>query len=872
MASVTFPVAVGGDGSTYTDDANASTGLANGGHRTRLVPMLAQVVAMAQNAAASATSANTSAASALAASGLSATSSTSITFSTGAKSLTIQTGKQFVVGQWVYLTDNADPANRWLHGTISAFTQATGAMTVQVVRFMGTGSASAWAVLPASPYYGTMNADALGNATITGSLSVAGRISGTIAAIDNRSTADAPASLYLQGMRLDFKTTAAAGTPGVAIGGGYAAVLSVHPWTDASGGSPVQLSFGDGLSIRAASGTTWGPWRTVWHSGNFDPTLKADLSSASFGALSVGGQAVWHAGNLTPGNYFPVSGGALTGELRLPSNQNLTFGAGYASGAATISGNNGTLNLYPGGSSSGATVQLTPTLASFTTPGQFATAVYIGAYQAWHAGNVDPFRFTGWISTPGADANTMPANRSSFTYGNNAPWTGPIARFDSSGYDLQLNADYINGNGISFRTRNGDAGAWNPWRAIWHAGNFNPASKADLSGGSIFQGAGSFNAFHIRSTDAANWSWFSMGSTGQGGPQAWHVAVNASASDGLGANALHLRPQAGAIGTALGIEADGTTRALKAFAAMATASFVGGTAGSNAGGAARVGLFDRAAGSFVVQLGGADNVRSFEVIDRDWTTSLLAVASNNFAFKGQTIWHAGNFNPANYLQTIGGTLTGAIASNVPDVAPILRSFNTSAGGAVQFFVQNNYADVNLGNWRGLLNIISQGVTSSASITAPQLAVNQGGGTTLTRLQIDSPAGQTGLLAAFTVAGASKAAIDANGWFSSVTGISADRIVAGFDSGVSGSVNASGWFRSSGASGWYNSTYGVGLWATDASMARVYGPAGTGLAVPGRIFGNAGTQGQSPAGNGLGTITVSTAAPSGGSQGDIWFQI
>jgi len=47
MASVTFPAALGGDDSTVTDDANASTGLANGGHRSRFVPALAQVVAVA---------------------------------------------------------------------------------------------------------------------------------------------------------------------------------------------------------------------------------------------------------------------------------------------------------------------------------------------------------------------------------------------------------------------------------------------------------------------------------------------------------------------------------------------------------------------------------------------------------------------------------------------------------------------------------------------------------------------------------------------------------------------------------------------------------------------------------------------------------
>ena len=41
MASVTFPPEVGGSGLTVTDDANPTTGLANGGHRARFVPALA---------------------------------------------------------------------------------------------------------------------------------------------------------------------------------------------------------------------------------------------------------------------------------------------------------------------------------------------------------------------------------------------------------------------------------------------------------------------------------------------------------------------------------------------------------------------------------------------------------------------------------------------------------------------------------------------------------------------------------------------------------------------------------------------------------------------------------------------------------------
>jgi hypothetical protein len=47
MSSVTFDVAVGGDGSTVTDDNNATTGLREGGWKTRFVPCFTQQVAVA---------------------------------------------------------------------------------------------------------------------------------------------------------------------------------------------------------------------------------------------------------------------------------------------------------------------------------------------------------------------------------------------------------------------------------------------------------------------------------------------------------------------------------------------------------------------------------------------------------------------------------------------------------------------------------------------------------------------------------------------------------------------------------------------------------------------------------------------------------
>lgn len=180
MASVTFPVALGGDGSTVTDDASPTTGLANGGHRTRFVPSLSQLVVCANggvtqstaqvalaaaqvalattqagnaltsanNAATSASNAATSAATALTAPGTTATSTTSLTVNTGAQALTIQTGKSFIVGQWVAISDTS-LVGRWMMGQITAYTSGTGALTVSVTQTNGSGTSATWAVAPA---------------------------------------------------------------------------------------------------------------------------------------------------------------------------------------------------------------------------------------------------------------------------------------------------------------------------------------------------------------------------------------------------------------------------------------------------------------------------------------------------------------------------------------------------------------------------------------------------------------------------------------------------------------------------------------------------------------------------------------------------
>lgn len=111
---------------TFSDDADAFLG-ALPIYRTELMAFGDAVEAAAQ------------------ATNYNATSTTSLTIGAGSKSLTIETGKLYSIGNFVVIASTANPAN-YMYGQVTAHNATTGALTVNVISVGGSGTIAAWSI------------------------------------------------------------------------------------------------------------------------------------------------------------------------------------------------------------------------------------------------------------------------------------------------------------------------------------------------------------------------------------------------------------------------------------------------------------------------------------------------------------------------------------------------------------------------------------------------------------------------------------------------------------------------------------------------------------------------------------------------------
>ena len=274
MASVTFPTTVGGDGSTVTDDTNASTGLDAGGHRTRFVPALAQIGAIASYIVNLCTAALNGAAT-------SATSTTSLTIGTGAKSFTLaQTGKGFALGQTVAISSNAGPTNQMI-GIITAFVSGTGAMTVQVSTIGGSGTLADWTIAVSATAGVSSGRQVIAGGLVTGGGDLTADRTLTVtaaAASDVRTGTDTTKALTAGALVSSAATITLTDAATVAwdVANGYNATVTMAG--NRTIGAPTNLK--DGITytlelVQDATGSRVPSWNAIWDFGAAGtPTLQ----------------------------------------------------------------------------------------------------------------------------------------------------------------------------------------------------------------------------------------------------------------------------------------------------------------------------------------------------------------------------------------------------------------------------------------------------------------------------------------------------------------------------------------------------------------------------------------------------------------------
>lgn len=76
---------------------------------------------------------------------ITATSSTSLTIGLGAKNLTIQTGRSYVIGQYLILV-NSTNAQNWMVGQVTSHNSTTGELAVNVDDISGSGTHTSWTI------------------------------------------------------------------------------------------------------------------------------------------------------------------------------------------------------------------------------------------------------------------------------------------------------------------------------------------------------------------------------------------------------------------------------------------------------------------------------------------------------------------------------------------------------------------------------------------------------------------------------------------------------------------------------------------------------------------------------------------------------
>lgn len=305
MASVTFDIAAGGDGTSINDGSyNASTNpnaLGNGGHRYNFMRALTNIVNIGAFVVAKATEAAAYAASALNAPGTQATSTTTknLATATGSQVFATQSGKLWSKGQTVVIASAASPGNQFI-ARVDDYTGTN--LTVTIASATGSGSPSDWVIsLTATggvPITRTVSAGGLatgggslaGNITLTVTGAVAADLwlaTSAAVAVTPKSLMDAEASVavaYAATITLDLNA-----------GKNFHFTMNGNPLI----ANPSNIIAGKGGRVRAAQDGTGGRAPTFGSSWKFPG--GAPSMSPTAGAVDVYGYFAHDSSNIECG-------------------------------------------------------------------------------------------------------------------------------------------------------------------------------------------------------------------------------------------------------------------------------------------------------------------------------------------------------------------------------------------------------------------------------------------------------------------------------------------------------------------------------------------------------------------------------------------
>lgn len=295
----------------------------------------------------------------------SATSTTSLVIGTGSKSLTIEAGKGFTVGQPVLIASTAAPSN-YMSGQVTEYNSTTGAMTVNVTNIGGSGTVAAWSVSVSAVVLAT--APSLAQRTITSADTLIASDQGKLINCSGTFTLAVTAAATLGGSWWCYVRNTGTG------------VVTLDPngaeTVDGVATGPVRdtiLLVGDGTGFTASKVGPFSTLEVLTSGTSWTCPLGVRNARMRMGGGGEGGYA--NAGNDRSGRNGHA-GGYLEKALRLSPGTAYTYAIGAAGtgvvGAAGTGGGttsitiNGTIYSASGGNSSGPGV---PTNADFGLPG-----------------------------------------------------------------------------------------------------------------------------------------------------------------------------------------------------------------------------------------------------------------------------------------------------------------------------------------------------------------------------------------------------------------------------------------------------------------------------------------------------------------------